>query len=60
MAGEVLGGEAACGWYAPDLEEVDLLVAMGVLTMADACACGGHLEVSALHDLDIAHRITTM
>jgi hypothetical protein len=43
----------------PDLEEVDGLGAVLVLRVPDTSAGGCHLEVAALEDLDVAHRVAT-
>ena len=57
--GEVCGLEVRDRRLAPDLEEMYLFVPVGVLAMADASTCRGHLQVAALEHLSVAHGVVT-
>lgn len=60
LPSRVLGCQSALPGQAPDLEEVYLLGSVTELAVADACPSGGHLQVSALEHLNVAHRVATV
>ena len=60
VPGKVLGWEAALGRAGPDLQEVNLAVAVGHLAMCDTSTRGGELDIATLHDLDVAHGVAVL